>query len=179
MQMPEACSKIVTAQPCFPFRKRSPFSGMELRLEASMDSVGSAALTVLTALFFGLYALLSGQSISCYYPFLLSRRFFFRVKHPRRQRLLISEQKNRSSGTRTRLENWDKMSLLGIIYYPLQAFLLTAAYFCLASTAVLTLTARESLLVLHLNLMAGSAVLSLTGFLFSWADYDLWKLFHR
>ena len=149
-----------------------------------MDSVGSAALTVLTALFFGLYALLSGRAISCYYPFLLSRRFFFRVKHPRLQRLLISEQKNRSSSTRTRLEDRDKMSLLGAIYYPLQAFLLTAAYLCLASTAVLTLPAyapplRESLLALHRNLMAGSAVLSLTGFLLSWADYDLGKLFHR
>ena len=52
---------------------------------------------------------------SCYYPFLLSWRAYYVVKSRRIQKILISAQRNRSSGSKTSPEDRNKMALLGCI----------------------------------------------------------------
>lgn len=67
---------------------------------------------------------LNGWVISCYFPFLLTARFYFTIKNPQLCRLLLSDGFNRSGSTRTRLEDRNKMPFLGVVYYITSIFLL-------------------------------------------------------
>ena len=74
----------------------------------------------LLSLFLSFSVFVGGQSNTCYYPFLLSHKFYIIVKNPKLQKILISNQLNRSKSTQTRPEDRNKMAVLGIIHYVIQ-----------------------------------------------------------
>ena len=74
----------------------------------------------LLSLFLSFSVFVGGQSNTCYYPFLLSHKFYIIVKNPKLQKILISDQLNRSKSTQTRPEDRNKMAVLGIIHYVIQ-----------------------------------------------------------
>ena len=53
---------------------------------------------------------------SCYFPFLLSARFFYTIKHPKLRNLLISPQRTRSKSSETAPEDRNKLPLCGFVY---------------------------------------------------------------
>lgn len=69
-----------------------------------------------------------GESYTCYYPFLLSHKFYITIKNPKLQKILISNQLNRSKSTQTRLVDRNKMAVLGIIHYVIQIPIYAALY---------------------------------------------------
>lgn len=66
------------------------------------------------ALFAG--AVLLERLCSCYFPFLLTARFYVRIKNPKLREVLISPLRNRSGDSQTAAEDRDKLPLPGCIY---------------------------------------------------------------
>lgn len=54
---------------------------------------------------------------SNYFPCLLSRRVYYVVKNKRLQKILISEQRNRSQDSKTTPEDRNKMALVGCVMW--------------------------------------------------------------
>ena len=54
---------------------------------------------------------------SNYFPCLLSRRVYYVVKNKRLQKILISEQRNRSQDSKTAPEDRNKMALVGCVMW--------------------------------------------------------------
>lgn len=123
--------------------------------------------------------LISGRNVACYYPFLLSAKRFVVVKNPKLRQFLISDSKNRSSSTKTRVEDRDKMSILGLIYYVLQAILLPACYSSSVGMIIADNASSVGLLLGQVRLFSASGSLGifLLIFILSWLDYGLGKLF--
>lgn len=123
----------------------------------------------------------TGRIFSCYYPFLLSRKYYITIKNARLQNLLISDQKNRSKSTKTQVEDRNKMSIVGIIYYSLQTVLLTLFYtfaICILIADIKDIILADSVISEHICAVSssGSLIVFLIGFMLSWLDYDLGKL---
>lgn len=53
---------------------------------------------------------------SCYFPFLLSARFYYTIKSPTLRSILISPQRTRDKGSKTAPKDRNKLPLLGCIY---------------------------------------------------------------
>ena len=82
---------------------------------------------LISSLFMCPLMVLCGRVIGCWYPFLLSGKHYIVIKDPKLRSLLIADGRNRSRSTLTREEDRDKLSLLGAVYYLLQAVLWTVA----------------------------------------------------
>ena len=59
---------------------------------------------------------LVGWGTACYFPFRLTAKFYCVIRNPQLSRLLISDRFNRSSQTKTRLEDRNKLPLLSLLY---------------------------------------------------------------
>lgn len=44
----------------------------------------------------GAAVFIGGHNLTCYYPFLLSHKFYITVKNPKLQKILVSDQFNRN-----------------------------------------------------------------------------------
>ena len=53
---------------------------------------------------------------SCYFPFLLSSKFYYRVRNKKLQSILISPRRTRSKDSETAPEDRNKLPLLGCVY---------------------------------------------------------------
>ena len=53
---------------------------------------------------------------SCYFPFLLSAKFWHTIKNPKLRSILISSRRTRAEDSETAPEDRDKLPLLGCIY---------------------------------------------------------------
>ena len=53
---------------------------------------------------------------SCYFPFLLSSKFYYQVRNKKLQSILISPQRTRSKDSETAPEDRNKLPLLGCVY---------------------------------------------------------------
>lgn len=62
--------------------------------------------------------------LSCYFPFLLSAKYYYVVKTPILRKILISTQLNRSSKSKTRIEDRNKLPIIGLVYYMIGTILL-------------------------------------------------------
>ncbi len=69
-----------------------------------------------------------GQIVSCYFPFLLSRKHYVTINNQKLQKLLLSDRINPSPDTKTRPEDRNKWSLSGLIYYLLEAGIVCVIY---------------------------------------------------
>ena len=78
--------------------------------------------------------------------------------------------------TLTQEEDRDKLSLLGAVYYLLQAVLWTAALVLAVSILAADPADRQGLERLYALLMMGGMGVYLLLFLLSWLDYDLGRL---
>ena len=65
---------------------------------------------------FAIIAILLERLCSCYFPFLLSARFYVTIKSPKLCDILISPYRNRESSSQTAYEDRNKLPLLGCIY---------------------------------------------------------------
>lgn len=120
--------------------------------------------------------------LSCYYPFLLSAKHYVVINNSALQELLISDQLNRSSNTKTRLVDRDKLPAIGAFYYIVGAILLGAAYLsgiCIIIEDVsnTSSTLIHSLAALCPYLLAGIVLLGVFSFIFYLIDYGVGKLF--
>lgn len=61
-------------------------------------------------------ALLLERLCSCYFPFLLSARYYYPIWNRRLQTLLISPQRTRSADSQTAPRDRNKLPLLGVLY---------------------------------------------------------------
>ncbi|MCI8538786.1 MAG: hypothetical protein HFF18_09045 [Oscillospiraceae bacterium] len=61
-------------------------------------------------------ALLLERLCSCYFPFLLSARYYYPIRNRRLQALLISPQRTRSADSQTAPRDRNKLPLLGFLY---------------------------------------------------------------
>ena len=75
---------------------------------------------VLTVLWLSFITWVCGRGLSCYYPFLLSAKHYVVIKNPILRKLLISDRLNRSSNTKTRLVDRDKLPMIGALYYSIR-----------------------------------------------------------
>ncbi len=69
-----------------------------------------ASLGMLMATYF------SEQLCSCYYPFLLSAKYYVTIKNPRLRSILISPMLTRSTDSKTAFADRDKLPLCGCIH---------------------------------------------------------------
>lgn len=76
----------------------------------------------------GAAVFIGGHNLTCYYPFLLSHKFYITVKNPKLQKILVSDQFNRNKSSQTKHEDRNKMAVLGFIHYVIQFLLLSAIY---------------------------------------------------
>jgi hypothetical protein len=65
---------------------------------------------------FAIIAILLERLCSCYFPFLLSARFYVTIKKPKLCNILISPYRNRESSSQTAYEDRNKLPLSGCIY---------------------------------------------------------------
>ena len=65
---------------------------------------------------FAIIAILLENLCSCYFPFLLSSKFYYRVRNKKLQSILISPRRTRSKDSETAPEDRNKLPLLGCIY---------------------------------------------------------------
>ncbi len=131
---------------------------------------------LISSLFMCPLMVLCGRVIGCWYPFLLSGKHYIVIKDPKLRSLLIADGRNRSRSTLTREEDRDKLSLLGAVYYLLQAVLWTAALVLAVSILAADPADRQGLERLYALLMMGGMGVYLLLFLLSWLDYDLGRL---
>lgn len=66
--------------------------------------------------FFAAAAVFLERLCSCYFPWLLTARFYCRIKNPVLRGLLISPQRTRSPDSKTAPGDRDKLPLLGCVY---------------------------------------------------------------
>lgn len=66
--------------------------------------------------FFAIPTILLEQLCSCYFPFLLSAKFYYRVRSKKLRGILISPRRTRSKDSETAPEDRNKLPLLGCIY---------------------------------------------------------------
>lgn len=119
-------------------------------------------------------------TLSCYFPFLLSAKYYYVVKKPILSKILISKQLNRSSKSKTRIEDRNKLPIIGLIYYIIGAVLLIMFWvsdFC----AIIEATVNEpssvvqSLAFLTPYSIIGMLLLYMVSALFYWIDYGVGK----
>ena len=65
---------------------------------------------------FAIISILLERLCSCYFPFLLSSKFYYRVRNKKLQSILISPRRTRSKDSETAPEDRNKLPLLGCIY---------------------------------------------------------------
>ena len=65
---------------------------------------------------FAIIAILLENLCSCYFPFLLSAKFYYRVRSKKLRGILISPRRTRSKDSETAPEDRNKLPLLGCIY---------------------------------------------------------------
>ena len=65
---------------------------------------------------FAIISILLEGLCSCYFPFLLSSKFYYRVRNKKLQSILISPRRTRSKDSETAPEDRNKLPLLGCIY---------------------------------------------------------------
>ena len=58
-----------------------------------------------------------GRLCSCYYPFLLSAKYYITIKNPRLRSILISPMLTRSTDSKTAAKDRDKLPLSGCIFF--------------------------------------------------------------
>lgn len=66
--------------------------------------------------FFAIPTILLERLCSCYFPFLLSAKFYYRVRSKKLRGILISPRRTRSKDSETAPEDRNKLPLLGCIY---------------------------------------------------------------
>lgn len=120
-------------------------------------------------------------TLSCYYPFLLSAKHYVVIKNPTLRKLLISDRLNRSSNTKTRLVDRDKLPVIGVCYYIVEAILLGAFYISSIFTIVSDVSGTDSELIHTLAtpspyLLAGILLFGALAFLVYRIDYGVGKL---
>lgn len=125
---------------------------------------------------------LYGWGLSCYYPFLLSARFYCVVNHPILQKILISTQLTRSQNSRTRIEDQNKLSAIGLLYYIIGAVFLAAFYvsdICvlIRDTTGMAAPVIHTLAFFSPYLIIGMAILCIVTLVFYWIDYTVGKRF--
>lgn len=131
----------------------------------------------------GLFVWLWGWGmLSCYFPFLLSAKYYCRVKPPALRKLLISDRLNRSASSKTRLEDRDKLPAVGAVYYAAGAVLLGLFYVSEGCVIVRETLGTQSAAVHALAALSpcfgvGIGLLSVICFVFYQIDYGLGKLF--
>ena len=79
---------------------------------------------LIVTLILGIIFFIGGHVQTCYYPFLLTRKFYIVIKNPKLQKILISDQLNRNRSSRTRLEDRNKLPIHGFVHYIIQSLLL-------------------------------------------------------
>lgn len=65
----------------------------------------------------------AGRGCSCYFPYLISAKVYYTVKHSKWQKIFISRYPNRTLDVKTSHEDKDKLPLLGCVYYSITIFL--------------------------------------------------------
>ena len=65
---------------------------------------------------FAIISILLERLCSCYFSFLLSAKFYYRVRNKKLQSILISPRRTRSKDSETAPEDRNKLPLLGCIY---------------------------------------------------------------
>lgn len=66
--------------------------------------------------FFAIPTILLERLCSCYFPYLLSAKFYLTIKNKRLQNFLIAHQRTRSADSKTKQEDRNKMPFIGCIY---------------------------------------------------------------
>ena len=66
--------------------------------------------------FFAIPTILLERLCSCYFPFLLSAKFYYRVRSKKLRGILISPRRTRSKDSETAQEDRNKLPLLGCVY---------------------------------------------------------------
>ena len=66
--------------------------------------------------FFAIPTILLERLCSCYFPFLLSAKFYYRVRSKKLRGILISPRRTRSKDSETAPEDRNKLPLLGCIF---------------------------------------------------------------
>ena len=66
--------------------------------------------------FFAIPTILLERLCSCYFPFLLSAKFYYRVRSKKLRGILISPRRTRSKDSETAPEDRNKLPLLGCVY---------------------------------------------------------------
>ena len=136
---------------------------------------------MLTVLWLSFITWVCGRGLSCYYPFLLSAKQYVVIKNPILRKLLISDRLNRSSNTKTRLADRDKLPIIGASYYIVASILLGALYISSICTIVGDVTDTDSKLIhalatLYPYLLACILLFDALAFLVYRIDYGVGKL---
>lgn len=72
----------------------------------------------------GFFWWMGGTIVSCYFPFLLSAKYYYVVKKLILCKIFLSRQLNGSSKSKTRIEDRNKLPIVGLIYYIIGTILL-------------------------------------------------------
>lgn len=136
---------------------------------------------VLTVLWLSFIIWVCGRGLSCYYPFLLSAKHYVVIKNPILRKLLISDRLNRSSNTKTRLVDRDKLPMIGASYYIVESILLGVFYISSICTIISDVSDTDSKLIHILAapypyLLACILLFSAFAFLVYRIDYGVGKL---
>lgn len=121
-----------------------------------------------------------GEMVSCYFPFLLSAKYYCVIKNPLLCKILISTQLNRSPKSKTRIEDRNKLPLIALIYYIIGMILLVAF---VVSDLCAVIQATKSEVSSTIQFLApfapysiiGMMLLAMLSALSYWIDYSVGK----
>lgn len=118
--------------------------------------------------------------LSCYFPFLLSAKYYYVVKNPILRKILISTQLSRSQKSRTQISDRNKLPMIGIAYYVLGTISLIVFYISDICAMVKDTIGTNSSVIYSLAFLApysvaGIALLCVLTFLFYRIDYGVGK----
>lgn len=121
-----------------------------------------------------------GEMVSCYFPFLLSAKYYYVIKNPLLCKILISTQLNRSPKSKTRLEDRNKLPLVALIYYVLGTILLVAFVVSDICAIIQATKSEVSSVIQFLAQFApysiiGMMLLAILTSLLYWMDYRIGK----
>ena len=118
--------------------------------------------TCLCLIFFGwiwevMVAIFLERLCSCYFPFLLSAKFYYRVRSKKLRGILISPRRTRSKDSETAQEDRNKLPLLGCVYCIVVFLWLLNELIIVLLFLILNISKSNFVLSPFMNILKGNA----------------------